>query len=164
MLILTPLVAQAHERHSAGLRRSLSVLPAVCLHKQFCFLAAVPGKAQAGFSRGAKGRWETGSFSSCPQPAVKRSLSPAGSSHPVHESSCLWCLGGFIPSKCPWLVSLGKRGFGVQLDCTWGLHLGSQLCKVGAEAMEWVSLVPAAERWCTGTFFLRYSENWGGEG
>lgn len=143
VLILTALVANGYGKHPAGLGRSLAVIasrvsaPAAGASCWSGFAsrlrgwqdAAVSDKTQAGSSEGAKdlaGGWEADSFSSCPQPAAKRPLSPSRvtNSQPVSEMflSSLWCLAGLAHSEITGLVGLGRQGFGMQLDCTWGLH------------------------------------------
>lgn len=177
VLIPTALVANGYGKHPAGLGRAVAVIAscasapaagASCWSSfasqlRGCQDTAVSDKTQAGFSEGAKdlaGGWEADSFSSCPQPAAKRLLSPSRvmNSQPVSKMflSSLWCLAGLAHSEITGLVGLGRQGFGMQLDCTRGL--APQLCNAVAEAVGWVSHVPAAEQWCTGIVSLMHNK------
>lgn len=107
------------------------------------------GKTPAGFTGGAKdlaGGREADSFSSCPQPVAKRPLSPSRvmNSQPVSEmflsSPC--CLAGLAHSEITGLVGLDRQG----LQLGRATRLAPQLCNAGAEAVGWVSHVPAAEQ------------------
>lgn len=143
MLIPTALVANGYGKCPAGLGRSSAVI-ASCVSApaggascwssfpsqlQGCQDVAVSGKTQAGFSEEAKdlaGGWEADGFASCPQPAAKRPLSSSKVTNTQSVSemflSSLWCLAGLAHSEIRGLVGLGRQGFGMQLDCTWGLH------------------------------------------
>lgn len=134
MLVPITLVANGYGGRPAGLGRSVAVI-ASCVSApaagarccgsfasqlRGCQDTAASGKTQAGFSEGAKdlaGGWEADSFSSCPQPAAKRLLSPSRVTNlqPVSEVllSSLWCLAGLTHSETAELVGLG---LGMQLD------------------------------------------------